>query len=48
MREIRRQVMKSSGASTYGTKHSRVNTEKDAELVVRVLLENRVDDQIEW
>lgn len=42
MREIRRQVMGSSGASTYGTKHSRVNTEKDMELVVRVLLENRV------
>ena len=42
MREIRRQVMSSSGASTYGTKHSSVNTEKDRELVVRVLLENKV------
>lgn len=42
MREIRHQVMQSSGASTYGTKHSRVSTDKDLELVVRVLLENRV------
>ena len=34
--------MGSSGASTYGTKHSSVNTEKDMELVVKVLLENKV------
>lgn len=46
MREIRRQVIGSSGASTYGTKHSKVNACKDMDLVVRVLLENRVMNKV--
>ena len=46
MREIRRQVMNSSGASTYGSKHSAVNTAKDMELVIRVLLENKVMNRV--
>lgn len=48
MREIRRQVMNSSGASAYGSRHSSSaeNTEKDMELVTHVLLENNVMSRI--
>lgn len=41
-RDIRRQMMKSSGASTYGSKHAAVDISKDTELVIRVLLDNKV------
>ena len=48
MREIRRQVMSSSGANAYGSRHSHSagNTGKDMELVIHVLLENKVMSRV--
>lgn len=41
-RDIRRQMMMSAAASTYGSKHASLDVSRDLERVVQVLIENKV------